>query len=124
MEHSRPRNNRNVRCADDSGAEPRPDEYHYYVACTIWEREGGTPLADISVPSNANIDRLNEIVVGWYRSKAHEAPVSISEVNKRIGIDETTISRQNADPRWRRICEIHGLWAIGGGQESPAEDLH
>lgn len=52
-------------------------------------------MADISVPSNATIDRINEIIVGWYRSKAHETPTQISEVNKRTGIDETTISRQN-----------------------------
>jgi len=57
---------------------------------------GSEEMPDIDVPSNTPLDRLNEIIVGWYRSKAHEAPSSISEVNKRTGVETTTVSRQNA----------------------------
>lgn len=53
-------------------------------------------MPEFSVPSNATIDRLNQIIVGWYRSKAHESPVANAEVTKRTGVPETEVSRQNA----------------------------
>lgn len=52
-------------------------------------------MAEFRIPSNANFQRLNEILVGWYGAKAHESPKELGEVASRTGIDQTTISRQN-----------------------------
>jgi hypothetical protein len=59
---------------------------------TVSKRER---MPEFNVPSNATVDRLNQIIVGWYRSKAHESPVPNAEVTKRTGVPETEVSRQN-----------------------------
>ncbi len=53
-------------------------------------------MAKIGIPNNISFDKLNNILIGWYRAGAGDKFVRYTDVADRTGIHKNIISRQNS----------------------------